>query len=88
MIPVRLAVGDVVEQIDRAGQRAEDRERRKRNRDRGWLDQPSAEHDAREHEQVLGPLFRTQRRRAAAPDGRWRARTGPRSGPATSELRR
>ena len=61
MIPIGFAVRGVVEQIDRARERAEDAEGDQCTRNRRELQQTSAEHDAREHEQVLGPLFGPER---------------------------
>ena len=61
MIPIGFAVGDVVEQVDRARERAEDAEGGPRIDNRRELQQTSAEHDPREHEQVLGPLFGPER---------------------------
>ena len=61
MLLIGFAIGNVIEQVDSARQRAEDAERSARAHDRGGLQQTSAEHDAREHQQVLGPLFRPQR---------------------------
>jgi hypothetical protein len=58
---IGFAIRDIVEQVDRTRKRAEDAERGRRACDRRQLQQTSAEHDAREHEQVLGPLFGPER---------------------------
>ena len=55
------AIGQVVEKVDDARERAEDGERRDRPSDRLDVEQPSAEQHAREDEQILRPLFRAQR---------------------------
>ena len=64
MPPIRVAIRHVVEEVDGARQRAEDRERRRRGGDGVQVEQASAEEQAREQQQVLRPLFGTQR----APD--------------------
>ena len=58
---VGIAVGDVVEQIDRPRQRAEDRERRKSQEEGGWIREASAEQQPGKDDQVLGPLFWPER---------------------------
>ena len=60
MQPIALAIGDVVDQIDDAGQHTEDRKRRRGVGDRRRIEQPAAEQQACEDEQVLAPLSRTQ----------------------------
>ena len=57
---VSLSIGDVVEQVDGAGQRAEDRERRQR-RPHGAREQPLREDQPREDEQIFDPLSRAHR---------------------------
>jgi hypothetical protein len=58
---VRLAVHEIVEQVDDAGQRAEDGERGHRAGDRIRVEQLLAEDQPREDDQVLRPLVRTKR---------------------------
>ena len=61
MTTIAIAIEDVVDQVHRAGQRAEDRERRDGDRHRERLEQAPAEDHAGQHEQVLGPLFGPER---------------------------
>ena len=61
MLPIGFAIRNVVEQVDRTRQRAKGAERGPRTCDGRELQQTSAEHDAREDEQVLGPLFGPER---------------------------
>ena len=60
MPPIAVAVRDVVDQIDDARKQTEDGERRRRAADRGRIEQPAAEEQAGEDQQVLGPLAWTQ----------------------------
>jgi hypothetical protein len=60
MQPVLVAIGDVVEEIDRAGERAEDGEGAERRPQRG-REEPLREYQPAEDEQVLDPLPRAQR---------------------------
>jgi hypothetical protein len=61
MLLVGFAIRDVVEQVDGAREHAEDAECGRRAGDRRKLEQSAAEHDAREDEQILGPLFGPER---------------------------
>jgi hypothetical protein len=58
---IGFAIDDVVEQVDRAGQRAEDGEGGGGEGDRGAVGQLPPEQQAGKHEQVLGPLSGPER---------------------------
>jgi len=60
MQSVVVAIGDVVDEIDRARKRTEDHERAAGGPHRR-REQPLPEHEAAEDEQVLDPLLRSQR---------------------------
>jgi hypothetical protein len=60
MLPVTSAVRDVVDEIDDARQCAEHGERLEGFDDRPPVEQTAAEEEAREDQQVLGPLAWTQ----------------------------
>ena len=59
--PIGFAIGDVVEEIDGPGQRAENQKGRQRERDGGRVEQAAREDQRRENNEVLGPLFRPER---------------------------
>ena len=61
VLPVALAVRDVVDEIDHARQHAEDDERADRVDDRVRIEELEAEQQSREDEQVLRPLSGPQR---------------------------
>ncbi len=58
---VRRTIGDVVEEVHDAGQRAEDDEGFNRNERLVRLEQPAAENQAGKEQEVLGPLLGTER---------------------------
>ena len=70
---VAVPIGHVVDQIDRAGQRAEDREPGQRQ-PRGRREEPLREHQPGEDEQILHPLAWAHRRHDRS---QHRARPGP-----------
>ena len=61
MTAIAAAIGDVVHQVDDTGQRAEDGEGDDRVADRGRIEEPAAEEQAGEYQQVLRPLPRPER---------------------------
>jgi hypothetical protein len=56
MLPVRLAVHDVVDEVNDAGEYAEHGEGRDGEQNRGRIRQPPREQECGEDDQVLGPL--------------------------------
>ena len=69
MPAIGLAIGDVVDQVDHARQRAEDHERRQRVEDRRQVREALPEQQRQEHDEVLDPLRRTQRDEQSADHG-------------------
>jgi hypothetical protein len=61
MPSIRLPVHDVVDQVDNAGHHTEDRRGRRSLRGGVRVEQPESEQQAREDNEVLRPLFGTQR---------------------------
>jgi hypothetical protein len=60
MPSIAVAVGDVVHEVDDAGQHAEHRQRRHGVADGGGVKEALAEQQAREDDEVLDPLGRAQ----------------------------
>ncbi|HLX07541.1 MAG TPA: hypothetical protein VKY89_06725 [Thermoanaerobaculia bacterium] len=56
MVPVLLAIAQVVDQIDGGGRAAEGQQGEQRPGDRGGVAEPAAEDEGRQHEEVLRPL--------------------------------
>ena len=67
---VGFAIGQVIEDIDRARQTAEHREHRNGGPQCVDVEQASAEHESGKYEQVLRPLLGTKRHEQHARDGR------------------
>src|SRR5688500_5152887 len=69
MQPIAVAIKDVVHEVDRAGESAEDEKRGDRTADRRGVGQSLAEQDASEHQQVFRPLGGPQRNEQVQQDG-------------------
>ena len=74
MLPVRMTVRGVVDQVHNSGQRAEDREGAERMRERDGVHQPPAEQEPGEDEQVLGPLLGPEQKDGGNHGFHWPAR--------------
>ncbi len=61
MLPIRVAIVDVVEQVHGAAHQAEQQERRQRPAERRQREDVVGEEERRQQQQVLDPLPRTQR---------------------------
>jgi len=72
MLPIRLTVSHVVQEVDDAGQRAEHDECGRRVQHRWRVEEALAEEQATEDDEVLGPLRRTQRTDEAPHERRFR----------------